>query len=43
LSRIQRWREANKHFLQFAAGSGLLILGFFVYVNEFLGPTFGGS
>jgi hypothetical protein len=27
LSRIQRWREANKHFLQFAAGAGLIVLG----------------
>jgi hypothetical protein len=43
LGRIQRWRETNKYFLQFAAGSGLLVLGFFVYVNEVLGPTLGGS
>lgn len=34
LSRIQKWREDNKHFLQFAAGSGLLILGFYVYVDQ---------
>lgn len=34
LSRIQKWREDNKHFLQFAAGCGLLILGFYVYVNQ---------
>lgn len=34
LSRIQKWRESNKLFLQFVAGGGLLILGFFVYVNE---------
>lgn len=34
LSHIQRWREANKHFLQFAAGSGLLILGLYVYVEQ---------
>lgn len=34
LSRIQRWREANKRFLQFTAGSGLIILGFFLYVNQ---------
>lgn len=37
LSNIQRWREGNKHFLQFAAGSGLLVLGFYLYVNEILG------
>jgi predicted membrane protein len=34
LSDIQRWREANKHFLQFAAGGGLLVLGAFVYVQQ---------
>jgi len=36
LSRIQKWRENNKHFLQFAAGSGLIILGFYVYVDQIL-------
>lgn len=39
LSTIQRWRENNKHFLQFAAGGGLLVLGFCIYVNEILGAT----
>ncbi len=34
LSNIQHWRETNKRFLQFAAGSGLLILGAYVYVNQ---------
>jgi hypothetical protein len=34
ISRIQKWREENKHFLQFAAGSGLLVLGFYVYVEH---------
>lgn len=34
LSRIQHWRESNKRFLQFAAGSGLIVLGFFLYINE---------
>ena len=34
LSRIQKWRESNKHFLQFAAGSGLLVLGFYAYVDH---------
>jgi len=33
LSRIQRWRESNKRFLQFAAGAGLLVLGAFVYIQ----------
>lgn len=41
LSRIQLWREKNKHFLQFAAGSGLLILGFYVYVLEVMGSAVG--
>jgi len=34
LSTIQRWRENNKRFLQFTAGSGLLILGIYVYVEQ---------
>lgn len=39
LSRIQKWREDNKRFLQFAAGCGLLILGFYVYVNQIIAVT----
>lgn len=39
LSGIQRWREKNKRFLQFAAGSGLLILGFYVYVDQVVAVT----
>lgn len=34
LSHIQKWREANKHFLQFAAGSGLVVIGMYVYVER---------
>jgi len=34
LARIQRWRESNKRFLQFAAGGALLALGLFVYVER---------
>ena len=34
LSHIQRWRETNKRFLQFAAGSALLVLGLYVYVER---------
>jgi len=42
LGRIQKWREDNKYFLQFAAGAGLIALGLFVYVNEILGTAVGG-
>jgi len=41
LSNIQRWREKNKNFLQFAAGSALAILGFFVYVCKILTDVVG--
>ena len=41
LGRIQKWRESNKYFLQFAAGAGLIVLGFFVYVIEILGSGIG--
>lgn len=34
LSRIQKWREQNKNFLQFIAGAGLIVLGFYLYVHE---------
>lgn len=33
LSSIQRWREQNKQFLQFASGLGLIILGFYIYTT----------
>ncbi|OGL22353.1 hypothetical protein A2707_03440 [Candidatus Saccharibacteria bacterium RIFCSPHIGHO2_01_FULL_45_15] len=39
LSHIQRWRESNKHFLQFAAGSGLLVLGVYVYIDQVISTT----
>lgn len=39
LSRIQKWREDNKRFMQFAAGSALLVLGFYIYVNTVLAPA----
>lgn len=34
LARIQRWRESNKRFLQFSAGSALFMLGVYVYVDR---------
>lgn len=40
ISRIQRWRESNKRFLQFAAGSGLIILGLFLYVSQVISVVF---
>lgn len=39
LSRIQQWREANKRFLQFSAGAGLLILGFYLYIDKVVAVT----
>jgi len=39
ISRIQRWREENKAFMQFIAGSALIVLGFYVYVDQVLQPT----
>ena len=41
ISDIQKWRETNKHFLQFAAGSALAILGFFVYVCKIVTDVTG--
>lgn len=34
ISRIQRWRERNKRFLQFVASAGLIILAMYVYVDQ---------
>lgn len=42
LSSIQKWRESNKHFLQFAAGGALTVLGFFVYVTKLVSDASGG-
>jgi hypothetical protein len=41
LSGIQKWREENKHFLQFAAGGALAVLGFFVYVTKIVSDVTG--
>lgn len=41
LSSIQKWREDNKHFLQFAAGGALIVLGFFVYVCKVVSDVTG--
>jgi len=39
ISRIQKWRENNKSFLQFSAGTGLLVLGCYVYVEQVVTET----
>lgn len=36
LSRVQRWRESNKTFLQYASGIGIIVAGLFVWVNFIL-------
>ena len=41
LSGIQKWREDNKHFIQFAAGGALAVLGFFVYVTKIMSDVAG--
>lgn len=41
ISRIQKWRETNKRFLQFSAGSALAVLGFFVYVSKVVAEVSG--
>ncbi len=33
VSSIQRWREQYKYFLQYVAGSGLVIIGTYTFVN----------
>lgn len=43
LSKIQKWRETNKRFLQFAAGAGLLILGFYIYVEKVIAVSMAGG
>jgi hypothetical protein len=41
LAHIQKWRTDNKRFLQFSAGSALVVLGFFVYVSKILATATG--
>lgn len=43
LARIQKWRLENKRFLQFSAGSALIVLGFFVYVSKILATALGAQ
>lgn len=39
ISSIQRWREENKGFMQFIAGSGLVAVGFYLYVDQVVTPS----
>ncbi|MFZ1301696.1 MAG: hypothetical protein WAQ27_03960 [Candidatus Microsaccharimonas sp.] len=41
ISKIQKWREDNKRFLQFAGGSALVALGFFVYISKIVAEVSG--
>lgn len=34
ISRLQRWREHNKGFLQLASACALVVLGFYLYVDQ---------
>lgn len=43
LGDLQKWRTENKRFLQFAAGSALIVLGFFVYVTKIMATISGAS
>ncbi len=43
LAHIQKWRAANKRFLQFSSGSALVVLGFFVYVSKILATVTGAQ
>ena len=43
LAHIQKWRTDNKRFLQFAAGSALIVLGFFVYVSKIMVTILGSA
>lgn len=43
LSNFQKWREANKYFLQFSAGAGLIALGLFIYVNQIISCIYPGA
>lgn len=39
ISHLQRWREANKRFLQFAGGCALIVLAFYLYANLVIDPA----
>jgi hypothetical protein len=43
ISKIQKWREENKRFLQFASGSALIALSFFVYISKVVAEASGAA
>lgn len=43
IAHIQRWREASKYFLQFAAGGCLIILATFLLIDRAFGPLAHGG
>lgn len=43
ISKLQAWRENNKHFLQFASGGSLLILAAYILVDRLIGISLYGA
>lgn len=44
IATIQKWREKHKRFIQFASGSGLIILACFVFADRVVGLiSYGGN
>lgn len=42
-AKLQKWREQNKKFLQFSAGTGLLVLALFLFADRAVGlVSYGG-
>lgn len=41
ISKVQKWREANKKFLQFAAGSALIVISIYIYVIKIAAEASG--
>lgn len=39
ISRLQKWRETNKRFMQFAGGCALVVLAFYLYATFILTPV----
>lgn len=41
ISKVQKWRENNKKFLQFAAGGALIAASMFIYVSKIVAEASG--